>query len=552
MKRLICAAVAGLVLSEVQALNSDMYAVEAMEPVRPGGVNGSPFWNKYARGFIYPPAFDFSSTHVTSTIFSMTNQTVKYLFTVLDSDGKIVTFEAGSPKASLAPVWNQLPPGQTWVYMSTVDKDGEINYTPDWPREKFRRMFWKKEAFRPGAYEKAPRSYGEAIRLSGKQLFNFPTVQSFLKSGKPDFAYQYNCYPSKIYGAIVRTMLEYAKVCPEKAEEAMKAARSAADYLMETSFAAGTALEYFPLTYGDTRWAGASRMGQVMLCYPCEVGEEYLDLYEVKAGEKYLAAARRIGETYLKLQEADGTWSVLMRGEDGKKMSTGRLQPVRVMMFLERLSKVTGEGKYRDAADRAFKWVEKNVIAEWCFEGQFEDVGMCEKYENMSEHMAVDAAFYALERFPGDKKWLQFARDVARFSEDQFVFWEKPVKNGQGINTPYGVPGDQQCRYDDWFYPCVVEQYSYYVPIDSANAKMIQMYLALYRVEKNPLDLEKARALADAIVRIQDPDNGYIPTEYAKVAHRHNPQGGWFNCTYLSFKALLELDEVLKKESAAK
>ena len=28
--------------------------------VRPGGVGGSPFWNIYARMFMYPPAFDFS------------------------------------------------------------------------------------------------------------------------------------------------------------------------------------------------------------------------------------------------------------------------------------------------------------------------------------------------------------------------------------------------------------------------------------------------------------------------------------------------------------
>ena len=546
MKKMIIAAVAGLVLSAGWVLNADVYAPEAMDAVRPGGVAGSAFWNKYSRGFIYPPAFDFSCSFTTGRM-------VKCRFTVLDSKGKILTFDAASPKASLESVWGQVAPGETWVYMSTVDKDGEVCYTPDWPREKFSRRFWKKAAFRPGAYGAAPRSYAEAIRLCGDEIFNFPTVQSFLKNGRPDFAYQYNCYPSKIYGAIVRIMLEYAKVRPEKAVVAMKAAKSAADYLIATSFKEGAVLEYFPLTYGDERWAGASRFGQVMMCYPCDVGMGYLDLYEATKELKYFDAAVKIGQTYLKLQEADGTWSVLMRGEDGKRMGTGRLQPIRVVIFLERLSKVCGDGKFRAAGDRAFRWVEEHVIRDWCFEGQFEDVGMCEKYENASEHMAVDAALYALGRFPGDKKWVQFARDVTRYSEDQFVFWEKPAaENGHGINTPYGVAGDQQCRYDDWFYPCVLEQYAYYVPIDSANAKMIQMYLAMYRVEKNPLDLAKARALADALVRIQDPNNGYIPTEYAKVAYRHNPQGGWLNCTCLSLKALLELDEIEKKEVAAK
>ena len=40
----------------------------------------------------------------------------------------------------------------------------------------------------------------------------------------------------------------------------------------------------------------------------------------------------------------------------------------------------------------------------------------------------------------------------------------------------------------------------------------------------------KARALGDALVRIQRP-SGYIPTEYALVEKRDNPMQGWLNCT---------------------
>jgi hypothetical protein len=152
-------------------------------------------------------------------------------------------------------------------------------------------------------------------------------------------------------------------------------------------------------------------------------------------------------------------------------------------------------------------------------------------------------ALYLLNRYPGDKKWIAVARDILRYAEDQFVCWEKPcAANGHGINTAVADPFAQLNRYNDWFYPCVLEQYVYYVPVDASNAKLIKTYLALYRAEKNPLDLAKARALGDALVRIQRP-NGYIPTEYAQVEKRNDSMKGWLNCTCFALSALAELAE---------
>ena len=80
------------------------------------------------------------------------------------------------------------------------------------------------------------------------------------------------------------------------------------------------------------------------------------------------------------------------------------------------------------------------------------------------------------------------------------------------------------------------------MPIDASNAKLIKTYLALYRAEKNPLDLAKARALGDALVRIQR-SNGYIPTEYANVEKRENSMKGWLNCTCYTLSVLAELSQ---------
>ena len=500
--------------------------------VRPGGVDGSPFWNIYARMFMYPPAFDFSKGGP---------GTVKYRFTVFDAAGKTHVFDAPSSQSPLTPVWNDVAPGQAWVYVSAVDKDGKVNGIPDWPRDRFSRTFWRSAPFRPGAYPPAPRSYAEAVAKCGDEIFERPATQYFLRTGKPDPDYKHNCYPAKMHSALILGMLGYAERRPDRAADALKLARNAADFLISISQPKGAPLEYWPPTYADKREAGSFRYGQNMLIYPCGVGTAYLALYDRVKDAKYLDAAKRIADTYVRLQEADGTWPIFIRESDGKVLNENRVQPTGVITFLERLYRTCGDEKYRACGDRAFAWIEAHPLKDWFWEGQFEDSPLVQKYENPSKHPACELALYLLERFPGDQKWLAVARDILRYAEDQFVCWEKPcAANGHGVNTPIGVPSIQQNRYDDWFYPCVLEQYVYYVPVDASNAKLIRTYLAIYRAGKNPLDLAKARALGDALVRIQRP-NGYIPTEYALVEKRDDPNQGWLNCSCAALSALAEL-----------
>ena len=37
---------------------------EYLEPLRPGGVDSSPFWNIHSQRFVYAPAFDFNAVDV--------------------------------------------------------------------------------------------------------------------------------------------------------------------------------------------------------------------------------------------------------------------------------------------------------------------------------------------------------------------------------------------------------------------------------------------------------------------------------------------------------
>ena len=224
-------------------------------------------------------------------------------------------------------------------------------------------------------------------------------------------------------------------------------------------------------------------------------------------------------------------------------MASNRCLPIRIAEFLEAVHIETKEAKYRTAADRAFAYVEKRPLRDWNWEGQFEDVKPSGKYKNLTKHPAGEAAIYMMKRFPTDVKRQALARELLRFCEDQFVCWERPCRaDGTGFKTGRDLvkPEDVTADYMKWLdFPSALEQYYWYIPIDASNAKMINAYLALYRVTKNPLDLAKARALGDTLTRVQF-DSGRIPTQMAEY-QLSVPMQDWVNCMLAAARSLENL-----------
>ena len=85
--------------------------VEAMDEIRPGNPKtGAPFWNGNAASFMYPPAFDFKDLPRENAERPHW-RTVKFRFSLHCSDGKVRTFDAADPWASLKPIWAEVPVG---------------------------------------------------------------------------------------------------------------------------------------------------------------------------------------------------------------------------------------------------------------------------------------------------------------------------------------------------------------------------------------------------------------------------------------------------------
>ena len=510
---------------------------DAAVPVHPGGEAGRPFWNGSSQQFIYPPAFDFENVAGAT----------KYRFTLIDDLLREHTMETAAPTAPLTQIWGEVPVGLATVICDGVDASGHICGRAGGPRR-----FWRAAPYRPGSYPKAARPYNEAATKIFDHVYEMENSRRLRDGEGPDPSYELNCYPAKMNTALIRAMVRYAALRPDRAEGAIKTARAAADWLLGVSQPADAPLAHFPPTYRGDKLTARDYAGQQMLLYPAQAASAYLDLGEATGDPKYSDAALAIGETYLALQGDDGVWPLKAWEKDGSSVVPNRCFPMRQVALFERLFALTGEPKWRTAADRAFAYIENGPLTTWNWEPQFEDVKPQQPYASLTKHDACDVAIYLLKRFPDDKARRGQARELARFAEDQFIYWERPCRaDGTGFRTgtPPG-PGNVGWLWDykSWFTPGVGEQLGWEMPIDGSADKLIQTFLALYKAEENPLDLAKARTLGDAITNIQK-DDGSVRTHWLM---RPDADGFWINCLIATAETLEQLSAVVATDESGK
>ena len=144
--------------------------------VRPGGHNGNPFWNRGARVFIYPPAFEFKRI----------DGAVRYRFDVIDDLHSEHSFTSDSPTASLKPIWPQIPIGPATVICTALAANGgEVGQAG-------RRKFWRNVSFDPAQYAPAKRGYREACALALDYLVRWPDLKYLEEHGEPDVSKETN------------------------------------------------------------------------------------------------------------------------------------------------------------------------------------------------------------------------------------------------------------------------------------------------------------------------------------------------------------------------
>ena len=87
-------AIAMLAASNVPQEIDDLNARDLAAEVRPGGVDGSPFWNVNSRQFLYAPRFDVRPVE----------NACSYRYCVVDAKGKRHVFRSEAAQSPLTPV----------------------------------------------------------------------------------------------------------------------------------------------------------------------------------------------------------------------------------------------------------------------------------------------------------------------------------------------------------------------------------------------------------------------------------------------------------------
>ena len=505
---------------------------ESLIPIRPGIPGESPFWNGYAIRFINVPAFDFKTVEGAA----------HYRFTAAsERDSMDHVFTADKPWNLLFPIWKELPAGMVNLTVEGMDGNDRVVGVSG------TRRFYRAAVF-CGIYHSPERDYRESALMGLQWLFRQQHYQRWLTESSPDTNYYLYCYPSKIIGAVVNSMLMYAALNPADSATAMKIAINAGKYLVNASEPAGSPLPFFPPTYdGDLaeqiKTAGVSDReyakrktieirDQLMIIYPADVGEAYLNLYEHTGIAAFLEAAIRIADTYAILQLENGTWYLTLNIHTGEHIDPNLCIPTGIIHFLDRLIKDHGLQKYMINTEKAMNWIMDNPLKNFYWEGQFEDVPPSLAFRNLSKGHVLSLACHFLQEGKNNPEKIETAEELIRFGEDQFIIWEQPFPE-EDENT------------DNWITPCALEQYVYYVPIDASAARFIETFRIAYEATGKELYLAKARSLANSMTVAQDPVTGEYPT-YWEYERKHQLDG-WINCATADARAMLEFADFLEK-----
>ena len=521
---------------------------EYLKTIRCGENGQGPFWNRYANKFIFCPAFDFEEVAQAASyrftldyIDDVWRKPVKYahgtdvppmeeVLASFEPAQQTWTFTATSPKASLKPVWDEIPAGNVQLKVDAVDADGNVIRTVG--ARKFMRDF----PFE-GPYYEAIRPYREAAVMACIYNHFIPGVYNWVSSAEPDFSYQHNGYPAKIVGATISLEVLMSRLLPQYREQCLAAARNAAEWLISISAPAGQAMEFCPPTYwGDyITSANPDNKGTTMMMEPPRAARGYLDLYDACGEQKYFDAALAIARTIQKLQRPDGSLPIKVRIDSGEEIVHGSCTPTHLLVLWRRLASQYGVTEFAESLDKAEAYMKKVAIPSFDLTGQFEDVSVTDlhAFQNLTNGTYGGYAEYLLDKPDLSAEEVETALELTRFAEDQFVHWD----------ALYTIDGFRQI-----LTPCVFEQYQYQTPVNSSSTQIAQAYIGLYRATGERLYLEKARALMNTVMLMQNQGNGQPYTTWTWRGPEDHFYGGqkgyWVNCTLFVIECWLELEEL--------
>lgn len=209
----------------------------------------------------------------------------------------------------------------------------------------------------------------------------------------------------------------------------------------------------------------------------------------------------------MRLQREDGSLPIKVDFVTGEPVNDACAMLHPLLRYFQRLKADYGVETYAEAQAEGERWMRDVAIRNFDMTGQFEDVTVLglQPYENLTNCTAAPYAAYLLSKEAPSAEDMADAVDLARFSEDQFTFWDTPL-------TENGIK--------DKATPCVYEQYKYQKPVDNSACNVADAMLSLYEATGEEIYLAKGKALIDNITVVQNAVNGQIPTTWTSAPRR--------------------------------
>lgn len=511
----------------------DLYEIsqkEATVPIRPGKPGERLFWNIHAKRFMYAPAFD----------FKVVKNAVIYRYEILcTSDSIRYTFNKKVPYAALSPVWAKMPVGTFSLKVVGLSTRGDsLGLSGEG-------IYYRAAVFN-GPYLKAVMPYDSSGILALKRLLHESYVNYWLIHGSPDSLFSLYRYPAKMFSAVISGAVAYARIYPktEDGKRAEKLARVVANYLIKISFPKGDAWEYFPPTYygpwiNKLKLPSWMQLDDCMPTYGVNAGNAYLSLYDLTRDKRYLQAAERIAQTYLKQQLKNGTWYLYADPKTGNpRYSSNNLAiPIVIIEYLDRLARNYKMTELNPAIQKSLAWTMSNPVKTFNWQAQFEDVGPHKPYVDMSKREACELAIYLFKNSKKEPGKIRIAEDLVRYAEDQFVIWENP----QALNK---YPNFSWLNSTNWISPSAQEQYNYWVPVTFSAYILIKTFFQAYLTTQKRLYLAKALSLANAMTVMQKANGGSYSAYFTKHPIAESDQ--WINCIVYPAEGMIFLGKKMK------
>ena len=485
--------------------------------------------------------YAFRFIYVPSFNFSPVQGAVKYRFTAAGDDGKVYKFEAGRPDALLTPIWLELPIAQFRLKVEAVTPDGNVSLVGE-------RVFEKAAPYN-GQYRQENYDYSQSARRAMDEFFKLDIVKDWLKTGKPSPQYQYrNRYAAKMISTVADGAALYAAMepKPDNLQEVLQIGKAAADYLLSIRYPADLPVENFPPTYYGMEKEGHMDVNNCMITEAAEAGYAYIRLSKVTGDTKYLEAANKIADTYKKLQLPNGTWYLVVDIKTGKPVFDNYANPQCIVNFLDALIKDYGRSDLAEVVDKAVQWTIANPCRTFNWQNQFEDMVPEKAYKNLSRGEATSFAQWLVRNAAKDSVYIAMAKEIIMYSEDQFVVWSNaPINTNR--QTEYVLFPAEYYATDKWVMPCVCEQYLFWQPVNASSVSMISTYKSVYELTGEKIYLEKAKDLADSVVYAQEKyHNGQYLTYLTTVERDY-----WMNCTVATAREMYAFGEFVKEMRVA-